>query len=124
MGYDGPDRRVAPRSYNGPDRRAVRALDDAELRDAVHDLATRVERLEENADRLSKVPDAVAELKGAVQTLSSLVVTRFDGLQPSVEKAASLKTAVQFAAIVLVPILVALIGGYVALKAGSGGPTK
>lgn len=38
------------------------------------------------------------------------------GIKDGVDRASSVKTAIQFASIVLVPILVALIGGYFALK--------
>jgi hypothetical protein len=119
--YDGVERRDDAQHYDGPERRRfLRRMTDDELQGVVHDLAERVETLEEERDRLKLLPDAVAELKGAVQTLSGLVTLRFDGLQGPVEKAASVKTAVQFAAIVLVPIIVALLGGYFALRAGGG----
>lgn len=93
-------------------------MTENEIQQRVDQLAHTVEELQEEHDRLRQLPDAVARLEGAVQTLSSMVTNRFDGIQAPVEKAASVKTAIQFAAVVLVPILVALIGGYVALKAG------
>jgi uncharacterized small protein (DUF1192 family) len=116
MAYDGPERRIRAVPHE-PDRRG--RLTEEDLVEVVHELRERVGLLEAEGDRLAKLPDAVAELKGAVQTLSSLVITRFDGIQGPVEKAASLKTAVQFTAIVLVPIIVAIIGGYVALRGGA-----
>lgn len=103
------------------DRRSMhRRLSDAEIQDEIHDLRTRVGRLEEARDQVMKLPQAVAELRGALEVLTDLVTMRFDGIAPAVEKASSLKTAVQFAAIVLVPILVALIGGYALIKTGAG----
>lgn len=101
------------------DRRSIfRRMSDAELQDEIHDLRTRVGRLEENAAQVLKLPDAVAELRGALEVLTDLVTSRFDGMAPAVERASSIKTAIQFASVVLVPILVALIGGYVLIKTG------
>jgi ribosomal protein L29 len=107
------------------DRRSTfRRMSDAELQDEIHDLRTRVCRLEEARDQVMKLPEAVSELRGALEVLTDLVTGRFDSLVPAVEKASSLKTAIQFAGVVLVPILVALIGGYVLLKTGATGGAK
>lgn len=101
------------------DRRNIfRRMSDAELQEEIHDLRTRVSRLEEVRDQVMKLPEAVSELRGALDVLTDLVTSRFDGMAPAVEKAAGIRTAIQFSAAVLVPILVALIGGYVLLKAG------
>lgn len=81
-------------------------------------LRERIEDLEDEREAIKELPQAVAELHGAVGVLQSLVTSRFDGIEPKVDKAASLRTALQFAAVVIVPVLVALIGGYFALKAG------
>lgn len=94
-------------------------MTEEEIQHTVLDLKQRVEELEEEREKLRQLPEAVAELKGMVVTLSGMVTTRFDGIQPSVEKAASVKTAIQFASVVIVPILLALIGGYFALKSGT-----
>lgn len=96
-------------------------MTEEEIKHTVRELRDRVDDLEQERERLAKLPDAVAELKGTVQTLSTLVVSRFDKVDVGVDKAASLKTAIQFAGVVLVPIILALIGGYVALKTGAGG---
>lgn len=119
MGYDGPERRHRHVPYDGDERRYVRALSDAELQEEVHDLRERVGRLEENSDRLAKLPDAVAELTGTVRTLTQLVTGRFDHIDESVEKVTGVKTAITFASVVIVPIIIALLGGYFALKTGS-----
>lgn len=97
-------------------RNLFRRLSDAEIQDEVHDLRTRVSRLEEHSAQVMRLPEAVAELRGALETLTDLVTSRFDGIAPGVEKASSVRTAVQFAGAVLVPIIVALIGGYVLIK--------
>lgn len=99
------------------DRRSLfRRLSDAEIQDEVHDLRTRVQRLEDHAAQVLKLPEAVAELGGALEVLTKLVTSRFDGIEPGVEKASSVRTMISFAASVLVPIVVALIGGYVLVK--------
>lgn len=104
------------------DRRSMfRRMSDAELQDEIHDLRTRVQRLEDHAAQVLKLPEAVAELRGALMELSKLVTLRFDGIEPGVEKASSVRTAIQFAGAVLVPIIVSLIGGYVLIKTAAGG---
>lgn len=92
---------------------------DEELRAEVSELSKKVEDLQEESDRLRGLPDAVAELKGTIATLQQLVLGRFDQVQAGVDKSSSIKTAIQFAAVLVVPILIAIIGGYFALKAGS-----
>lgn len=62
----------------------------------------------------------IARLEGTVDTLSKLVLAKLDGVQEGVDKAAGVRSAITYAAIVIVPILVAVIGGYFALKAGVG----
>jgi phage-related minor tail protein len=105
------------------DRRSMfRRLSDAELQREVHDLRTRVSRLEEAREQVMKLPEAVSELRGALEVLTDLVTSRFDGITPAVEKASSVRTAIQFAGAVLVPIIVALIGGYVLIRTGGSTP--
>lgn len=100
-------------------------MTDDEIKREVNDIADqveanrrRIEELEEETEALSRVPEAVAELKGAVLTLSGLV-NRVSNGADRIEKANSVKTAIQFAAIVIVPILVALLGGYFVIRAGA-----
>jgi uncharacterized protein YoxC len=95
-------------------------MSEDELQEEVHDLRERVEVLESNADRLARLPDAVAELTGTVKTLSTIVTGRFDQVDTHVDQVTGVKTAIQFASVVIVPILLALIGGYFALKTGAG----
>lgn len=79
-----------------------------ELQDDVHALR----------EEVGELRGAVSELRGAVLTLSRMMSSRFDDVEGGVEKAASIRTAITFASVVIVPILVALIGGYLALRAG------
>lgn len=93
-------------------------MSEDELQAEVHDLRERVERIEANSDRLSKLPDAVAELSGAVKLLTDIVTGGFDKVDQEVQDATGIKTAIQFASVVIVPIILALIGGYFALRTG------
>ena len=68
-------------------------------------------RDEERVDRLQ---EAVGELRGRLTALEAQVAR---ALVPEPEHHGGLKTAVTFASIVVVPILVAILGGYFALKA-------
>lgn len=90
--------------------------DDEELAREVRSLAERIADLEEDRDRLKGMPEAVAEIKGMVTALSGMVQSGFKSVGEGVDKAAGVKTAITFAAVVIVPILVAIIGGYFAFK--------
>lgn len=96
-------------------------MTEDDLRAEVAELRDRIEVLEHEQEKLARLPDAVAELKGMVATLSSMITNRFDTVDQSVDKAAGIKTAITFMSVVMVPILVALIGGYFALRAGVAG---
>lgn len=79
------------------------------------DLRETHERLEDAENRIQ----VFEGLLGAVATLDGKVDVLMDlcrGLDGKTDKLSSLKTAVQFAAVVVVPILVALIGGYFLLR--------
>lgn len=89
-----------------------------EIEAEVHELREKVEDLENEREALQRLPTAVAELAGAVRVLQGLVTSRFDNVDQTIQKAGSVKTAIQFASVVIVPVLVALIGGYFVLKAG------
>jgi uncharacterized protein YoxC len=99
----------------------ARRLD--EIAGQLEDVSERVEDLENEHEAIKNIPNAVSELKGMVTVLQAAVTNGFDGVQKPLQEAAessSTKNAIQFAAIVIVPILVALIGAYVAIKTGSG----
>jgi hypothetical protein len=93
--------------------------EDERIFKEVKELRRRVEELEEDRDKLLNLPEALAEVKGMVVTLQGLITSGFDGIKPGIEKASSVKTAITFASVVLVPIIVALIGGYFVLQAGA-----
>lgn len=85
----------------------------------VAELARRVRHLEEQLMDMAGLPDAVARVEGALETLTRLVGEKLTTVQQAAEKATSVKSAIMFVSVVLVPILVALIGGYFVLKAGA-----
>jgi hypothetical protein len=103
-------------------------------------IVQRLGELERDYDALSKDYDAlqathhamgesVGELRGKLAVieaqiinLTTLVSTRFDGIDVGVERASGIKTAITFASVVIVPILVALLGGYFLLRAGLPSP--
>lgn len=91
--------------------------------DLIRDLLERVDDLENEREAIKELPEAVAQLRGSVEVLQTLVITQTQ----KVTRATSLTTAVQFAAVVIVPLLVAIIAGYFALKAAGisvGAPPK
>lgn len=77
------------------------------------DIENRVEDLENTQEAIGSLPSEVAALKGMVEVLQTLVLAQ----SQKVSEATGWKTAVQFAAAVIVPLLVSLIGGYFVLKA-------
>lgn len=85
---------------------------------SLSEIAGDLHRLRADVDELRGVREDVADVKRSVATLSALVLSRLDGIEQGVERPTrlDLKTIVQFASLVLVPICVALIGAYVALK--------
>lgn len=93
-----------------------------DIHETLQELCNRMEMLEDEHDAIAKLPNEVAELSGKVDTLQTMLLARMDGVSTSVDKATSVKTAIQFAAVVVVPVLVALIGGYFALRAGLATP--
>jgi uncharacterized protein YoxC len=92
-----------------------------EIHREVRDLRERIEDLENEREAIKRLPTAVAELKGAVHVLQDLVVEEFGAVRKGVDNATGMKTAIQFAAVVLVPVIVALIGGYFVLRVGLAG---
>lgn len=68
---------------------------------------------------VKELRDEVATLVGKVATLERVVLAKLDGVHTAVDQAAGIKQAMTYAAIVIVPILVAIIGGYFAIKAAS-----
>jgi hypothetical protein len=119
-GQTPPDRRKGQEPYSGEDRRYVSRMSTSELQLEVYQLRDRLERIEDLSDKVSTVSTSVAELSGTVKTLSQIVTGRFDGLDKGIEAATGVKTAITFASVVIVPIIIALIGGYFALKTGVG----
>jgi hypothetical protein len=95
-----------------------------ELESKVADLVGRVEDLENERDAIKNLPGAVATIAGQVQVLHDIVIQGFDGHKrviesedgQTIQKANSWDTAIKVAAGVVVPLLVALIGGYVLLR--------
>lgn len=86
-----------------------------ELRERVGRQAKRIEDLEEAvAGNTGKIDVLLA----MVSTLTGTVKERFDSVDGAIDKTGSWKTAIQFAAVIVVPVLIALIGGYFALRAG------
>lgn len=83
------------------------------MEERLDELEERVEDLENEREAIKQLPSQMALLKGAVEVLQALVLAQ----SQRVSKATSWTTAVQFAAVVIVPLLVALIGGYFVLKA-------
>lgn len=94
-----------------------------EVADDLAQVKDRVEHVETEQVIVKNIPGAVAEkigeLKGAVDTLTELVSTRADRTDGKVEQATSFKNALQFAGVVLVPLLVALIGALVVIHSGA-----
>ena len=110
---------------------------------AVDGLARELGDLENQVEALRQLPERMAEVKAAcVETrrvvsllredqvrgdqredrrftqLRQHVDERFDSVDTATAKASSWGTALTFAATVIVPILIALIGGYFALRSG------
>jgi hypothetical protein len=80
-------------------------------------LSERLGDVENEMLALKDLPAAVARNTGSIQTLISLVQAGFDGIGKPLERPTDAKSAIQFAAVVIVPVLVALIGGYFVLQA-------
>lgn len=87
-------------------------LDDGDRR-RLKELLDRVEDLEDERLAIKELPDAVAHLAGQVEVLQALVLAQ----SQKVNDATGLKTALQFAAVIIVPLIVVLVGGYFTLRA-------
>lgn len=68
---------------------------------------------------LEELKTQLAELRGEVKTLTNIFINRSAELKNGIDKTNSIKTVIQFVAVVIVPLLVTLIGGYFALKTGT-----
>ncbi len=90
------------------DRRHGDTEDSGERR-RVEDLVERIDRLENQVGTLN---DLVHELKGKAEVILA-ISGRVNG---KVETLASFRTFATFAATVIVPLLVALLGGYFLLQ--------
>lgn len=85
-------------------------------------LEWRIEDLENQIEAMKNLPWAVAQLSGMVVSLQEMVAAqvRGDRCELSAEDIPSqskVKTTIHFLAVVIVPITVAAITGYFALKA-------
>jgi hypothetical protein len=104
-------------------RNFYRRLSDQEVHDEVMRLGEQVDTIETELKALNSLPEqqyeqneAISAIRGALETLTAIVTARFNQIQPKVEEAAGIKTTIQYMALVLVPILVALLGGYFATR--------
>lgn len=95
-----------------------------ELKKQVDENSAKIRDLEDIAEVTDRLIERVGELSGKVDLLTTQLTTHLLNLKTAVDqqssstdKLASWKTALQFAAAVVVPLLIALIGGYFALKA-------
>lgn len=89
-----------------------------ELRRQLDALLARMEALEKAQRESGSVREMVAEIKGQMTALQGIVEARFDQVDTGVSKASSWDTALKFAGVVVIPVLLTLIGGYIALKSG------
>lgn len=89
-------------------------------REDLKEIMGRLDDLENERVAIKSLPDAVARLAGQVEVLIDLVT----GGNAKLEKATSFKSAIAFASVVIIPVLVAIIGGYFALKAAGAAGTK
>lgn len=94
------------------------------------DLKKRVDRLCESVERVNKefdeLKDDVSENSGKIDVMLHMMTSLTSNVKDlqsdvgkvgdGVDRASSVKTAITFASVVLVPIIVAVIGGYFALK--------
>lgn len=99
-------------------------MTDEDLRQEVEELASKVALMESEQERLKGIPDALSKLVGTVETLNGIVLARWGlkGVPPEqresvAQRASTADTLVKFSQFVLLPIVLALIGGYFALKA-------
>lgn len=86
-----------------------------EVKRLAEELAERVEDLENEREAIKRLPTAVAELHGTVNTLKELVLKKLDGISETVTPG-RWDTLLKFAQFVIVPILVALITGWFLYK--------
>lgn len=98
--------------------------DETDLGRQVAANVERIKDLEDIAVVTDRLIERVGELSGKVDVLTTQLTQHLLNLKEAVDhqststdKLASWKTALQFAAAVVVPLLIALIGGYFALKA-------
>lgn len=115
MSWHGTERR----HRDDPDRNQLRRRDDLRsVQEELEDVQNELEGLKRLPMALAKLTGLVERIEKQVDRLMDNMLTRFDGLDGKVDKWSSMKTLAGYIAAILVPILVALIGGYFALKAG------
>lgn len=96
------------------------------LREDVEHLSDTIGDIRDIAEVTDRLIERVGELSGKVDVLTTQLTTHLLNLKSAVDnqsdttdRLASWKTAAQFASAVVVPLLIALIGGYFALKAAA-----
>lgn len=107
MDWDGPDRRRRITGDSGQRRRR------GDLKEAWG----RIEGTELDVESLHVLVTGLIEAVGRVDEKLDFVKELCVGIDGKADKATSFKNAVQFAAVVIVPVLVALIGAYALLRA-------
>lgn len=93
-------------------------MTEDQIRREIKELSDRIEDLENERDAIKRLPDAVARLQGAVDVLQGMISKGFEHTEEKIEGTTSFKNALQFASVILVPLLVALIGLYAVTHGG------
>lgn len=92
---------------------------DAHMRRALRTLREELEDLQGDVTELKPLVGQVNRLEGELAVVLALTrqhLPGIDKIDTKVDRLQSVKTAIQFAAVVIVPILVALIGALVLLN--------
>lgn len=94
-----------------------------EIREGVDELRRELRRIEAieagNAEDIADLSATVAEVKGMVTALQAMVIARFNGVDKGVKEATpGWDTALKFGSLIVLPLLLAILSTYVALKSG------
>lgn len=92
------------------------------LEEDVHEIRNLAMRVGENTATLNVLLKASSEVSGEISKLREDFNTKLKELTDAERRAPNWKTLVTFASTVVVPILLALIGGYFALKGAQVAP--
>lgn len=106
MSWDGPERRKRTTNESGRFRRR------GDLKEAWGRIESTELDIEAMHVLVTGLIDSVARVDEKLDLVKELCV----GIDGKADKATSFKNAIQFAAVVIVPVLVALIGAYALLK--------